>query len=260
MQNRRTGLIAKKVGMTQVFQENGEVVAVTLLQASGNVVVETKTKDKNGYDAVVLAYDEVKPNKMSKPLKSKFAKAKVSPRRKLKEFRISNSAMLKVGDELDINHFVEGQSVDIQGISIGKGFAGVMKRHNFAGLEASHGVSISHRSHGSTGQRQDPGKVFKGKKMAGHLGNETVTVQNITVMDIDSALGLIAVAGSVPGKVGSYVSVSDAVKMAMPINVKFPAALVGGKAQESAPAKAEESTPAESVEAKESQEDKNANQ
>lgn len=261
MQNRRTGLIAKKVGMSQIFQEDGEVVAVTLLEASGNTVVETKTQEKNGYDAVVLAYDEVKPGKLNKAIKAKFAKAKVAPRKKMKEFRVAENAMLKVGDELDINHFIEGQSVDVQGISIGKGFAGAMKRHNFGGLEATHGVSISHRSHGSTGQRQDPGKVFKGKKMAGHLGDETVTIQNITVMEIDSELGIIAIAGSVPGKVGSYVSISDAIKIALPIDAKYPAALKGSEkaAAKQEDVKSEDTTDSAPKAEENKEEDKNAN-
>jgi len=228
-ESKRTGLIAKKIGVSQIFDESGQTFAVTLLQTAGNVVVDTKTKENNGYNSVVLAFDEIKPNKLTQDLKGKYAKAKVATRRKMKEFRVSESGMLKVGEELAVDHFVAGQALDIQGTSTGKGFAGVMKRHNFRGLEASHGVSVSHRSHGSTGQRQDPGKVFKGKKMAGHMGDVTVTIQNVKVARVDEELGLIAVAGSVPGKRGTYVYLSDAIKISLPSNAKFPASLIEKK-------------------------------
>lgn len=217
MHTRRTGLIAKKVGMSQVFDQNGEANAVTLLQANGNFVVEVKTEEKDGYNAVVLAFDETKASRTSKSLKGKFAKSKISPKKKLKEFRVSKVALLQPGQEISVEHFVVDQCIDIHGVNIGKGFAGVMKRHNFRGLEASHGVSVSHRSHGSTGQRQDPGRVFKGKKMAGHMGTETVTIQNIKIVQVDQELGLIVVAGSVPGKKGSYVYIDDAIKVALTI-------------------------------------------
>lgn len=223
---RRTGLIAEKVGMTQIFSEEGEVIPVTLLKASGNIVLENRLEEKDGYNAVVLAYGEVKASRVSKPRKGLFAKAKVEPKRHIKEFRVSKDALVQAGQEIAVDHFAIDQAIDIQGVNIGKGFAGVMKRHNFRGLEASHGVSVTHRSHGSTGQRQDPGRVFKGKKMAGHMGTETVTVQNVLVKHIDSELGLIAVNGSVPGKPGSIVYISDSIKKILPDNVKLPASLV----------------------------------
>jgi large subunit ribosomal protein L3 len=233
---RRTGLIATKVGMSQIFNEFGEAIPVTLLKADGNVVVETKTEEKDGYNAVVLGFGEKKASRTSKPLKGKFAKAKVTPKNKIKEFRVSKVALLQPGQEISIEHFVVGQCIDVQGVNIGKGFAGVMKRHNFRGLEATHGVSVSHRSHGSTGQRQDPGRVFKGKKMAGHMGAVTVTTQNIKIVQIDSELGLIALSGAVPGKPGSYVYITDAIKVALPITAQFPAALVSSNAKvEAAP-------------------------
>lgn len=234
----RTGLMATKVGMTQIFTEDGEVLPVTLLKASGNVVLDLKTKEKNGYNAVVMAFGDVKPNRVSKPQKGKFAKAKIEPKRHVKEFRVSEDAMLQPGQEIAVDHFVVDQAIDIQGVNIGKGFAGVMKRHNFRGLEASHGVSVTHRSHGSTGQRQDPGRVFKGKKMAGHMGTETITIQNILVKHIDMDLGIIAINGSVPGKNGSLIYISDSVKQILPDNVKVPASLIGS-APSSQPEKSE---------------------
>jgi large subunit ribosomal protein L3 len=175
-------------------------------------VVGQKTIDRDGYNAVVIGAVLKKPYKVSKSMKKVFANAKVEPKTKLKEFRVSEHHMLDVGLELKPSHFEIGQFVDVSGTSIGKGFAGVMKRHNFRGLEASHGVSISHRSHGSTGQCQDPGKVFKGKKMAGHLGDVRVTVQNLKVVDLDIEKGLLIVSGNVPGSKGSYIYVKDAVK------------------------------------------------
>ncbi len=237
---RRTGLIAKKVGMSQVFDQNGAAMAVTLVEAKGNFVVGSKTTEKDGYNAVILGFDERKPSRTTKSLKGTFAKASVTPKSKIKEFRVSDSALVEAGQEISVEHFIVGQCVDIQGVNIGKGFAGVMKRHNFRGLEASHGVSVSHRSHGSTGQRQDPGRVFKGKKMAGHMGTEVVTIQNVKVVQIDNELGLIALAGSVPGKPGSYLYLSDAVKVALPINAQFPAALIKTAKVEAAPKVAEQ--------------------
>lgn len=227
----RTGLIAEKVGMTQIFTEDGEVIPVTLLKASGNFVLDTKTKQTNGYNAVVMAYGDVKPSRIAKPQRGKFAKANITPKKHVKEFRVSENALLSQGVELSIEHFVVDQAIDIQGVSIGKGFAGAMKRHNFRGLEATHGVSVSHRSHGSTGQRQDPGRVFKGKKMAGHLGTETLTIQNILIKRIDAELGIIAINGSVPGKNGSIVYISDATKQILPDNVQVPAVLVSTKVE-----------------------------
>lgn len=222
--SKRTGLIAKKIGMTQVFDATGSVVAVTLLQADNNIVVDIKTEEKNGYNAVVLGFGQQKAQRVNKPQRAAFEKLGVMPR-KLKEFRVSADCLLNVGDKLSINHFMPQQKIDIHGVSIGKGFAGGMKRHNFRGLEASHGVSVSHRSHGSTGNRQDPGRTFPGKKMAGHLGVDTTTVQSVAVVMIDEELGVIAVAGSVPGKNGSYVYIADAVKVTAPSQLTYPAAL-----------------------------------
>ena len=188
-------------------------------------VVNVKTAEKDGYNAVQLGTGAIKAKNVTKPMKGYFAKANVEPKKKLGEFRVSEDCLLSVGDELSVEHFVAGQYVDVCATSIGKGFAGVMKRHNFAGLEASHGVSISHRSHGSTGQRQDPGKVFKGKKMAGHLGAERVTVQNLKVVAIDAARGLIMVKGGVPGSENTWVRVTDAVKKPANASVPMPAGL-----------------------------------
>mgnify|MGYP000780335532 FL=1 len=235
----RTGLIAKKLGMSRIFDVDGTHVPVTVLQVDGLEVVATKTQEKDGYTSVQLGCGAVKEKNLSKPLKGYFAKANVEPKKKLAEFRVSEDCLLSVGDKLSVEHFVPGQYVDVCGTSIGKGFAGVMKRHNFAGLEASHGVSISHRSHGSTGQRQDPGKVFKGKKMAGHMGDERVTVQNLKVVSIDADKGLIMVKGGVPGSENTWVYVTDAVKKASSVKLPMPAGLI--KVDEPVAVKAEAS-------------------
>ncbi len=221
----RTGLIAQKMGMTRVFTPEGVNVPVTVLQMNDCQVVAVRSAGKDGYDAVQLGVAKAKPSRVSKPMRGHFAKAKVEPKRRLVEFRVSNDALLEVGQELSAAHFVAGQYVDVTGTSIGKGFAGAMKRHNFAGLRASHGVSISHRSHGSTGNSQDPGRVFKGKKMAGHMGDRRVTSQNLVVVSIDEDRGLILVKGAVPGAEGSWVMVRDAVKRSAPDGVPFPAGL-----------------------------------
>jgi large subunit ribosomal protein L3 len=221
----RSGLIAQKVGMTRIFTADGTHVPVTVLKVDTCQVVSTRSVEKDGYIAVQLGAGQPKVKNVSKPLRGQFAKAKVEPKRKVVEFRVDAENLLDVGAELSAAHFVEGQFVDVTGTSIGKGFAGVMKRHNFAGLEASHGVSVSHRSHGSTGQRQDPGKVFKGKKMAGHMGDKQVTTQNLKVVSTDADRGLILVRGSVPGSDGSWVLVNDAVKRKLPDGVPFPAGL-----------------------------------
>ena len=221
----RTGLIAKKLGMSRVFEMDGTHVPVTVLHVDGLEVVSVRTKEKDGYTAVQLGCGNVKAKNLSKPLKGHFAKANVEPKQKLAEFRVSDDCLLSVGDKLSVEHFVPGQFVDVCGTSIGKGFAGVMKRHNFAGLEASHGVSISHRSHGSTGQRQDPGKVFKGKKMAGHMGDERVTVQNLKVVSVDADKGLIMVKGAVPGSENGWVYVTDAIKKVASVALPMPAGL-----------------------------------
>lgn len=221
----RTGLIAKKIGMTTLYDEDGVEQGVTVLHVDGCQVVARKTKEKDGYTAVQLGAGARRAKNVSKALRGHFAKAKVEPKRKLAEFRVAEEALLDVGAELLASHFVPGQYVDVQGETVGKGFAGAMKRWNFAGLEATHGVSVSHRSHGSTGQRQDPGKTFKGKKMAGHLGVEKVTVQNLEVVAVDESKGFITVKGAVPGAAGSDVFVFDAVKRGMPPSAPYPAGI-----------------------------------
>jgi large subunit ribosomal protein L3 len=222
----RTGLLAKKLGMTRVFKEDGSHVPVTVLEVNGVRVVSQRTVGRDGYSAVQLGIGDAKPRNISKSLRGHFAKANVEPPKKLAEFRVDADNLVDVGAKISAQHFVLGQFVDVVGTSIGKGFAGAMKRHNFAGLEASHGVSISHRSHGSTGQCQDPGKVFKGKKMAGHMGNRRVTIQNLVVVATDELRGLVMVRGAVPGHSNSYCLVSDAVKRDLPEGVPFPAALI----------------------------------
>lgn len=221
----RTGLIAKKLGMSRIFEADGTHVPVTVLSVAGLKVIAVKTTEKDGYTAVQLGTGAVKAKNVSKPLKGHFAKANTEPKKKLGEFRVSEDCLLSVGNELSVEHFVAGQYVDVCSTSIGKGFAGVMKRHNFAGLEATHGVSVSHRSHGSTGQRQDPGKVFKGKKMAGHMGAERVTVQNLKVVAVDADKGLLMVKGAVPGSENSWIRVTDAIKKAANVQLPMPAGL-----------------------------------
>jgi large subunit ribosomal protein L3 len=221
----RSGVIAKKLGMTRLFLEDGRQVPVTVLQLDGCQVVAQRTLEKDGYSAVQLGAGAAKAKRTTAAMRGHFAKAKVEPKRKIAEFRVSPDNMIGVGEELTADHYFAGQYVDIAGTSIGKGFAGVMKRHNFGGLRASHGVSISHRSHGSTGQCQDPGKVFKGKKMAGHLGAVRVTTQNLQVVRTDSDRGLIMVKGSVPGSKGGWVTIKDAVKKPVPENAVRPAGL-----------------------------------
>ena len=221
----RTGIIAKKLGMTRLFLEDGRQVPVTVLQLDGLQVIAQRTADRDGYTAVQLGAGEAKAKRTTAAMRGHFAKASVAPKRKIAEFRVAEENLINVGEEITADHYFAGQFVDIAGTSIGKGFAGAMKRHNFGGLRASHGVSISHRSHGSTGQCQDPGKVFKGKKMAGHLGAVRVTTQNLQVVRTDSERGLIMVKGSVPGSKGGWVTVKDAVKKATPENLIYPAAL-----------------------------------
>jgi large subunit ribosomal protein L3 len=213
----RTGLIAKKLGMSSMFTDQGKRVTLTLLHLDKCQVVASRTMDKNGYTAVVVGAVLAKLSKVSKSMKKVFADSKIEPRSRLKEFRVSGDNLIEVGKELTVDHFKIGQYIDVQGRTIGKGFAGGMKRHNFRGLEASHGVSVSHRAHGSTGQCQDPGKVFKGKKMAGHMGDVNVTIQNLKVVDLDVEKGLLVVSGNVPGSKGSYVYVTDAIKKAVTI-------------------------------------------
>ena len=232
----RTGVIAQKLGMSRLFDEDGVHIPVTILKLDNVCVVAHKTQARDGYTAVQLSCGRAKVKNTSKSLRGHYAKAKVEPARKLAEFRVDESAMPAVGAEIVASHYVPGQFVDVVGTTLGKGFAGVMKRWNFAGLEASHGVSISHRSHGSTGQRQDPGKVFKGKKMAGHLGVERVTVPNLQVVSVDEARGFIFIRGAVPGAENSYVLVKDAVKRAAPANVPMPAGIKKAANTEAAPA------------------------
>ena len=219
----RTGLIAKKVGMTRVFSAEGNHLPVTVLDVNGVQVISQRTKEKDGYTAVQLGIGKRKASRVNKPTRGHYAKAKVEPKRKLAEFRVSPDAVVAVGSRINVDHFVPGQFVDVAGITVGKGFACVMKRYNFRGLRASHGVSISHRSHGSTGQRQDPGRTFKNKKMAGHMGQVRATAQNLKVVAIDGPRGLIMVKGAVPGSAGGFVFVTDAVKRALPKEAPFPA-------------------------------------
>jgi large subunit ribosomal protein L3 len=235
----RSGLIAQKLGMTRLFTEAGEHVPVTVLKVEDCQVVAVKTAERDGYTAVQLGVGHPKVKNLSKAERGHFAKAKVEPKAKLVEFRVSADALLEVGAELSADHFLAGQFVDVTGTTIGKGFAGVIKRWNFGGLRATHGVSVSHRSHGSTGNRQDPGRVFKGKKMAGHLGDERVTTQNIKVVSTDAERGLIMVKGAVPGPEGSFVLVRDAVKRKPPEKLPFPAALKGKAVAEAAAEKKE---------------------
>ena len=240
----RTGLIAQKLGMSAVFAEDGRHLPVTVLRVDNCEVVAQRTQETDGYTALQLGVGTAKVKNVSQPMRGHFAKAKVEPKRKLAEFRVSEDGLIDVGAEITADHFVAGQMVDVAGTTQGKGFAGAMKRHNFGGLRASHGVSVSHRSHGSTGQCQDPGKVFKGKKMAGHMGAVRVTTQNLQVVKTDADRGLIMIKGAVPGSKGGWVTVKDAVKKSLPENVPFPAALRSAEA----PAVAEEA-PAEGGEA-----------
>jgi large subunit ribosomal protein L3 len=236
----RSGLIARKEGMTRLFAEDGSHVPVTVLKVDNCQVVAQRTKERDGYVAVQLGVGAGKVKNLSKAMRGHFAAAKVEPKRKLVEFRVADDGLIDVGAELTADHFIAGQFVDVVGTSIGKGFAGAMKRHNFGGLRATHGVSISHRSHGSTGQRQDPGKVFKGKKMAGHLGDERVTVQNLQVVKTDVERGLIMLKGAVPGAANGWVLITDAVKKPRPKDVPYPGAFRGAAKAEEPAAPAEE--------------------
>jgi len=221
----RTGLIAKKVGMTRVYSDDGEHVPVTVMALEGCQVVGHRTEEKNGYVAVQLGAGVRKAKNVSKADRGQFAKANVEPKMKLAEFRVDPENLVEVGAMLSPSHFQVGQRVDVTGVTVGKGFAGAMKRHNFGGLRATHGVSVSHRSHGSTGQRQDPGRVFKGKRMAGHMGAAQRTTQNIEVVRIDEARGLILLKGAVPGPKGGWVAIRDAVRTPAPEGIAKPAAI-----------------------------------
>lgn len=221
----RTGLLAKKIGMTRIIRENGEMVPVSVLHVENCQVTAVRTQDKDGYTAVQLGAGFRKEKNISKALRGHLAKANVEAKMKLGEFRVSDDALLDLGAELSAEHFIPGQLVDVAGVTTGKGFAGAMKRHGFAGLRASHGVSLSHRSHGSTGQRQDPGKVFKGKKMAGHMGATRITAQNLEIIAVDGEDNLIMVKGAVPGHRGTWLEIRDAVKAGAQKDLPFPAAL-----------------------------------
>ena len=221
----RCGIVVRKLGMSRLFNESGEHVPVTVLRIEDLEVLSIKTVDKDGYTAVQLGFSNKKPKNISKPLRGVFAKAKVEPKEKVVEFRVSEDAVLKIGDKLGVNHFVAGQKVDAVGLSKGKGFSGAMKRHNFGGMQASHGVSISHRSHGSTGNSQDPGRTWKGKKMAGQYGNVRITTQNLNVVKLFEEEGLILIEGSVPGSKNGVVFIRDAIKYKTPDNAPFPAGL-----------------------------------
>ena len=221
----RTGIITKKIGMTRLYMADGTHVPVTVLSLKDCQVVANQTKDRNGYNSVTLGSEEAKLKNTNKAQREVYSKIKVTPKKKQKEFRVSESNMIAIGAEITANHFVVGQYVDATGITIGKGFAGAMKRHNFGGLRASHGVSVSHRSHGSTGNSQDPGRVFKGKKMAGHMGDRQRTIQNLQVVAADEDRGLIFIKGGLPGSKGSWISLKDAVKKAVPNDVPYPAGL-----------------------------------
>ena len=221
----RVGLIARKEGMTRVFDEDGRHIPVTVLKLDECHVVGVRTEEKDGYTAVALGAGKAKIKRVSKANRGVFAKAKVEPKKKVVEFRVANENVLEIGAQLGVNHFVAGQYVDVTATSKGKGFAGAMKRHNFGGLRASHGVSISHRSHGSTGQCQEPGRVFPGKKMAGHMGDERVTTQNLQIVAVDLEDNLILVKGAVPGAKSGWVLINDAVKKPAPEDLPLPAGL-----------------------------------
>jgi large subunit ribosomal protein L3 len=236
----RTGVIAKKLGMARFFDEAGTHVPVTVLSLEGCQVVAQRTQDKDGYVALQLGAGAKKPKNTSKAMRGHFAKAEVEPKRTIMEFRVSEDMLIDVGAELTADHYLPGQKIDVTGVTVGKGFQGAMKRWNFGGMRATHGVSVSHRAHGSTGQRQDPGKTFKGKKMAGHLGQETVTTLNLTVWRVDVERGLILVKGAVPGTEGDFVKIRDAVKIAAPAGVPTPGAFRKAGEEPKAPASEEE--------------------
>ena len=239
----RTGLIAKKLGMTRLFKDDGTHVPVTVLHMDQVQVVDARTEERDGYTAVQLGWGKAKVKNVTNPNKGHYARVKVEPKMRLVEFRVSPDALLESGQTLTAAHFVVGQKVDVCGITKGKGFAGAMKRWNFRGLEASHGVSVSHRSHGSTGNRQDPGKTFKNKKMAGHLGVERVTTLNVEIAGIDADKGLIMIRGAVPGSKGEFVTVRDAIKKTRPDSAPYPASILAVPE----PGAAEPSQPQETV-------------
>tara|TARA_X000000950_G_scaffold113443_1_gene142749 strand:+ start:1669 stop:2487 length:819 start_codon:yes stop_codon:yes gene_type:complete len=221
----RTGVLARKLGMTRVYTASREHNSVTVLQLPSSIVIGQRKVEVDGYNALILGFEKVNPKYLKKPQKEFFSKIKQEPLKKVKEFRVSEENFVEKGKSITSSHFVVGQYVDVRADSIGKGFAGAMKRHNFSGLRASHGVSISHRSHGSTGNSQDPGRVWKGKKMAGQMGNKKITIQSMEVVSIDEERSLILVKGGVPGSVGGWVEITDAKKKSLPANVPYPAGI-----------------------------------
>ena len=235
----RTGLLAKKLGMTRLFKEDGTHVPVTVLHLDEVQVVDVRTDERDNYTAVQLGWGRAKVKNVSQPNKGHYARVKVEPKKKLVEFRVTPDALLEAGQTLSAAHFIVGQKVDVCGTSKGKGFAGGMKRWNFRGLEASHGVSVSHRSLGSTGNRQDPGKTFKNKKMPGQLGSERITTLNVEIAAVDAERGLLMVRGSVPGAKDGWVMIRDAIKRKQPEGLPFPAAFLGAPAAETSEAGAE---------------------
>ena len=238
----RTGVIAKKMGMTRVFREDGRHVPVTVLALENNQVISVRTADNDGYVAVQLGAGTKKAKNTTKPERGHFGKAEVEPKAKVAEFRVSEDALLETGATISADHFIAGQLVDVTGVTQGKGFQGGMKRWGFGGLRATHGVSVSHRSLGSTGQRQDPGKVFKGKKMAGHMGDKQRTQQNLEIVSTDVERGLLFVHGSVPGSKGGWLLIKDAVKVARHADAPYPASLksvAGAPVAEAAPVEVE---------------------
>ena len=230
----RCGVMARKLGMSRVFNDKGEHIPVTVLRLEDVEVLSTKSMEKDGYLAVQLGFNNKKLKNIKKPLKGFFAKAKSEPKEKVIEFRVSKDGLLNIGDKIGVNHYIPGQKIDVMGISQGKGFAGSMKRHNFGGMQATHGVSISHRAHGSTGNSQDPGRTWKGKKMAGQYGNVRVTTQNLTVVKLMKEENLILVEGSVPGSKNGIVTLTDAVKYNLPKEVPFPAGLIASEVSDAA--------------------------
>ena len=243
----RTGVIAKKLGMTRFFDEAGVHVPVTVLSLDGCQVVAQRTQEKDGYVALQLGAGAKKVKNTPKGMRGHFAKALVEPKRKLAEFHVSEANLIEVGAEITADHFLAGQPVDVSGLTVGKGFQGGIKRWNFGGLRATHGVSVSHRSLGSTGNRQDPGRTFKGKKMAGHLGQEMVTTLNLTVFRVDVERGLILIKGAVPGTEGTYVKIRDAIKKAAPADAPQPGAFRKPGAEAATAAPAEIEAPAEAA-------------
>lgn len=245
MRQNRVGLIARKEGMTRIFDEDGRHIGVTVLKVDDCQVTAIRNQEKDGYVAVQLGAGKAKVKRVSKANRGHFAKAKVEPKKKLAEFRVSNEHLVDIGARLSAKHFIPGQFVDVTSTSKGKGFAGAMKRHNFGGLEATHGISVSHRSHGSTGQCQDPGRVFPGKKMAGQMGNERVTTQNLEVVAIDEEDNLILVKGAVPGARSGWVIINDAVKKPFPEGAPLPAGLIEEQQEQAAPEQENENKDAE---------------